>query len=108
MTGTPDRAPRTEEARRDCAPASRAARIRRALQSIAAVAAQMIVTKAAAAGRSAATAAAICMAVGLAGCRSVDEMDMADVPVRNWHHGVELKVSPHDTDTLCDLDLLVR
>ncbi len=35
-------------------------------------------------------------------------MDMADVPVRNWHHGVELKVTPSDTETLYDLDLLVR
>jgi len=55
-----------------------------------------------------AMAAAICMAVGLAGCRGVDEMVMADVPVRNWHHGVELKVTPPDTETLYDLDLLVR
>lgn len=35
-------------------------------------------------------------------------MVMADVPVRNWHHGVELKVTPPDTETLYDLDLLVR
>lgn len=52
--------------------------------------------------------AAIWLAIGLAGCRSVDEMVMADVPVRNWHHGVELKVTPPDTEILYDLDLLVR
>ncbi len=118
----PYRVPQTEEARRDYAPASRAARVRMALQSIAAMAAaartkiaatagaaaQMIMTKTAVAARSAAIAAAIFFAVTLAGCRSVDEMDMADVPVRNWHHGVELKVTPPDTETLYDLDLLVR
>jgi len=60
------------------------------------------------AARSVAIAAAICIAVGLAGCRGVDEMVLADVPVRNWHHGVELKVTPPDTETLYDLDLLVR
>ncbi len=90
MTGTPDRTPRTEEARRDYAPVSRAGGGRRALQSIAAM------------------AAAICLSVIFAGCRSVDVMDMADVPVRNWHHGVELKVTPPDTETLYDLDLIVR
>ncbi len=110
----PYRTPRTEEARRDYAPAGRAMCGRRVLQRIAAmagaatVATQMIMTKAAAAARCAAMTAAICMAVCIAGCRSVDEMDMADVPVRNWHHGVEVKVTPPDTETLYDLDLLVR
>ncbi len=127
------RAPRTEEARRVYAPAGRAARVRRSLQRIAqtvaatvtaaltsagsaiasamaatAAVAQTIMPKTVAAVRCAAMAAVIFVAVSLAGCRSVDEMDMADVPVRNWHHGVELKVTPSDTETLYDLDLLVR
>ncbi len=46
--------------------------------------------------------------VGLTGCRSAEEMAMVDVPVRGWHHGVEVKVNPPDTETLYDLDLLVR
>lgn len=86
----PYRTPRPEEARRDCAAAGRATRERRVLQRILTI------------------AAAFCLAVTLAGCRSVDVMDMADVPVRHWHHGVELKLTPPDTQTLYDLDLLIR
>lgn len=47
-------------------------------------------------------------AIGLTGCRSAEEMAMVDVPVRGWHHSVEVKVNPPDTETLYDLDLLVR
>lgn len=46
--------------------------------------------------------------IGLTGCRSAEEMAMVDVPVRGWHHGVEVRVEPPDTESLYDLDLLVR